>query len=44
MKGKTLCKLRNNNHVLASYKSMFCPNSPKSDVSIQTDFFFVKTG
>ena len=38
-KGRTVCKVCYNNHVLAYYKNTFCPNSsPKSDVSTQTEF------
>ena len=38
-KGRTVCNFFYNNHVLADYENTFCPiSSPKSDVSIQTDF------
>ena len=38
-KGRTVCKLCYNNHVLASYKNKFCLNSsPESDVSTKTGF------
>ena len=38
-KGRTVCKLCYNNHVLAYYKIKFCPNSYlKTDVSTETDF------
>ena len=38
-RGRTVCKLCYNNHVLVYYNNKFCSNSsPKSDVSTQTDF------
>ena len=38
-KGRTVCKLCYNNHVLAYYKNKFCSNSSlKTDVGTQTDF------
>ena len=38
-KGRTVCKLCYNNHVLAYYEDKFCPNSSlKTDASTQTDF------
>ena len=38
-KGRTVCKLCYNNHVLANYKNEFCSNSfLKTDVGTQTDF------
>ena len=40
-RGRTVCKLCYNNHLLAHYKYIFCSNSsPKSDVSTQTDFSY----
>ena len=37
-KGRNVCKICYNNHVLANYKNKFCSNSsPKSDVSTQTE-------
>ena len=38
-KGRTVCKLCYNNHVLTYYKNKFCSNSSlKTDVGTQTDF------
>ena len=38
-KGRTVCELCYNNHVVRYYKNTFCSNtSPKSDVGTQTDF------
>ena len=37
-KGRTVCKLCYNDHILAFYKNKFCSNqSPKSDVTTQTE-------